>query len=96
MSSCPKCQAESYPEDRYCHQCGSKLRNSFSTSGGKVTQKAMKVGDIRYKLGMIYFKRGKYQEAVKEWQKLLEEESENIAVRQLIDEARRELKIIEL
>ena len=95
MSSCPKCQAETYPEDKYCGQCGHKLVSTFPTRRGRITQKAMNTGDIRYRLGMIYFKRGKYQEAIKTWQKILEDESENIAVKQLIDEARRELKIID-
>jgi predicted amidophosphoribosyltransferase len=95
MPTCPKCQAETLPEDKYCSQCGSKLVRSFQTSGGKATQKAMKTSDIRYKLGMIYFKRKKYQEAINTWQKLLEDESENVAVKQLIDEARKKMKIIE-
>jgi cytochrome c-type biogenesis protein CcmH/NrfG len=60
----------------------------------KATQKAMKAEDIRYKLGMIYFKRGKYREAIDTWQKLLEEESNNVAVKQFMDEARKKLKIV--
>ena len=54
MSSCPKCHAELYPEDRWCDQCGSKLTTTFFTSGGQVIQNAMKAIDIRYRLGMIY------------------------------------------
>jgi cytochrome c-type biogenesis protein CcmH/NrfG len=95
MIVCQHCQTESYPEDKYCSQCGQKLVNSFQTAGGKITQKAMSTGEVRFKLGMIYFKRGKYREAIKTWQKLLEEESDNAAVRQLIDEARTKLKIID-
>lgn len=94
MPKCPKCQTEALPEDKYCSRCGHKLARSLQTRGGKVTQKAMKADDIRYKLGIIYFKREKYQEAINIWQKLLEEESENVAVKQLIDEARKKLKIV--
>lgn len=94
MPTCPQCHAETLSESKYCGQCGHKLVRSFQTSGGKVTQKAMKSVDIRYKLGMIYLKRGKYNEAIETWQKLLEEESENVAVKKLIDEARKNLKII--
>ena len=94
MTACPKCQAEPSPEDKYCNRCGFKLDHSQQTLGGKLTQKAMNAEDVRYKLGMIYFKRGKYREAIETWQKMLEDESSNAAVKQLIDEARKELKII--
>lgn len=94
MTACPKCQVESCPEDKYCHQCGCKLDHALHAMGGKVTQKAMNAEDVRYKLGMTYFKRGKYREAIETWQKLLKNESDNVAVKQLIDEARKELKII--
>ena len=94
MTACPKCQAQSAPEDKYCNRCGYKLDQSFRTSGAKVTQRAMNTEDVRYKLGMVYFKRGKYREAIETWQKLLVNESNNTAVKQLIDEARKELKII--
>lgn len=95
MSPCPKCHSETYPGDKYCGQCGHKLVSSSHMRGGEMTQKSMKAADVRYKLGMVYFKRGKYEEAIKSWQKLLEDESENEAVKQLIDEARRKLKRID-
>ena len=96
MSTCPKCQAAVYSENQYCSHCGHKLDLSSQACGGRVTQKTLKSAEVRYKLGIIYFKRGKYQKAIETWEKLLDEESDNFAVEQLIDNARKQMLWVHL
>ena len=91
MSTCPECQAAIYSEDKYCSQCGHKLDLSTHAGDRRLTQKPLKSSEVRYKLGIIYFKRGKYKKAIETWEKLLDEESDNFAIEQLIDNARKQM-----
>ena len=88
MPICPRCGAQCEPEDKHCGQCGQRL---FSTiTKGKVTQRALSVLEVRYKLGLIYYKRGELSDAIEIWRKLLEDDPENATVKFLMEKAQRE------
>ena len=87
MNICPKCKAPYEPEDRYCGQCGERLPLSDAEEKG-LTQKALSLSDVRYKLGMVYYQKGQYAKAVEVWQKLLEDHPDTPSVQSLIEQAK--------
>lgn len=87
MIQCPRCSALWEPEAKYCGKCGEKL---ISRLDGGVTQKAVDLSDVRYKLGMVYYKKGVFSQAIAMWRKILEDDPDNLDVRSLVEEAERE------
>ncbi len=87
MLQCPRCGALWEPEAKYCGKCGEKLTPKLS--GGE-TQRAMDLTDIRYKLGMIYYRKGEWSQAIAMWRKVLEDDPDNADLRSLIEKAERE------
>jgi tetratricopeptide (TPR) repeat protein len=86
MNICLKCNAPYEPEDRYCGHCGERLPPSAAEEKG-LTQKALSLSDVRYKLGMVYYQKGQYTQAVEIWQKLLEDHPDTPSVQSLIEQA---------
>ena len=70
MTTCPKCGSERYPEDVFCGMCGIKL--ALPDRIPNLTQKEITVEDVRSKLGMVYFKMNKFEEAIEIFEKTLE------------------------
>ncbi|MCK4416576.1 MAG: tetratricopeptide repeat protein [Candidatus Latescibacteria bacterium] len=88
MPTCPRCGAQCEREDRYCGKCGQRL---FATiTKGKATQEAIRVAKVRYKLGLIYYKKGELLDAIEIWQRALEDDPENLAIKLLIERAQEE------
>ncbi len=62
MPTCPRCGTPCERDDRYCGKCGQRLLSALTK--GKVTLQALSVAEVRYKLGLIYYKRGELSEAI--------------------------------
>ena len=69
MDKCLKCSADIFPEDRYCGQCGTAVQNEAAPVFS--TQNSLKVEDVRFNLALVYFKMGKYEQALLEFEKVL-------------------------
>ena len=91
MSTCASCEAEVADDDRYCPQCGKRIERQEADSAN-MTQGAMNLSDVRFKLGMVYFKKGEYARAAEAWEKVLENNPDNVDLKRLIQDARSRLE----
>jgi hypothetical protein len=93
MAECPRCGALIEGEDIYCGRCGERLKvGDTSPTDTSLTQKSMDVVDIRYKLGMVYYKKGNIAQALELWKKVLAQHSEHTVVREMIEKAETEIR----
>ena len=91
MTRCRKCGSRVEKGDQYCGACGERLMmEELVGPGGRMTQKVMALSDVRYKLGMVYYRKGDVSNAIRIWQKVLEDHPEHEEVRALIAEAEAE------
>jgi Tfp pilus assembly protein PilF len=90
MNTCPRCGTGSYPEDKYCGECGYNLAFQPQTHT-TFTQKELKVSDIRMNLGVIYLKQGKYESAIENFKKVLEDDPTNELVQQMLEQSQASL-----
>jgi Tfp pilus assembly protein PilF len=88
MKRCPRCGTGANEEDAYCGSCGYHLLVEGSTPG--VTQKELKADDIRLNLGMVYYKMGKYAQAVEVFEKILQHDPDNLQVLDWCERARQQ------
>ena len=86
MKKCPSCRTEIFTEDKYCGNCGYNLSIQMQ-SNTIFTQRELKVNDIRTNLGVIYIKQGKYELAIQNFKKVLEEDPDNELVCQMLEQA---------
>ena len=86
MPECPNCKTPHDADDRYCGQCGTRLAADEFTESGAQTRKSLNLVDVRYNLGLVYFKQGQYAEALATWQKALEADPANEALQTRIAE----------
>jgi len=77
-------------EDRYCGSCGERLRKSADERAGGMTQKIIDLSDVRYKLGMVYYRKGDLSSAIRAWRQVLEEKPEYTGLRELIEQTEAE------
>ena len=94
MPACPHCDTETMPEDRYCPQCGKRIV-ADDLDNPAMTQGAMDIGDVRFKLGMVYFKKGEHKRAVETWEKVLLDDPDNVELKRLIQATRSQYNISE-
>lgn len=83
MKDCPKCGSERLPEDVYCGMCGYKLDSHDQMS--HITQKELTVEDVRVKLGMVYYRMGKYHEAIDIFEKTLKMNPDDAVAKRMLD-----------
>jgi hypothetical protein len=90
MAACQACGAMPQAGDLFCPQCGSRLsvQPAPPADAAAVTQGAMNLSDVRFKLGMVYFKKGEFARAIEAWEKVPPDSPNHGAVQKLIQEAR--------
>ena len=89
MKNCPKCESERLPEDIFCGMCGFKLDSSERMS--HVTQKELTVEDVRVKLGMVYYRMGKYHEAIDIFEKTLKKNPDDPVAKRMLETIKEKL-----
>jgi len=87
MRSCPKCGAVWEPDAKFCGKCGEKLAQKLDVG---VTQQAMNLTDVRTNLGMVYYKKAAFSQAIAMWKKVLEDDPNNAEIQSLIEKAEQE------
>lgn len=92
QKSCQRCGSDAYPEDKYCGICGFELAAQVAPSASEGTQVDLKLSDIRYNLGMIYYKKGEFNKAAETFENLLKEDPENPQFQEMLDMAKGALK----
>lgn len=90
MNICPRCGKFYDPEDKFCGFCGFNLAALMTTE--RDTQRALKVSDIHFNLGMVYYKMGKFDLAMQTFENCLEKNPDNLRVRNMYKQARKALK----
>ena len=92
MPQCPRCKTVCEPDDRYCNQCGIRLVGDEFVDSGARTQKSLDLVDVHYNLGLVYFKKGKYREALETWEKGLTRAPGNEALQERIREVKQKME----
>ena len=92
MPECQNCKTPYSSEDRYCNQCGARLIEPEFMDSGARTQKSLSLIDVHYNLGLVYFKKGKFQEALEVWEKALSREPGNEMLQERIAEVKARLQ----
>ena len=92
MPECHSCQTPHAPEDDYCGQCGANLTAVEYMESGARTQKSLDLVDVYYNLGLVYFKKEQFQEALETWQKGMNRDPGNEALQERIEEAKARLE----
>lgn len=91
--TCRECGALVEEGDLYCGRCGSSLGpEGDETGAAAMTQKSMDVTDIRYKLGMVYYRKGSILQALEIWKRVLLQNPENESLRKLVEKTEIELR----
>ncbi len=89
QNSCQRCGSEAYPEDKFCGVCGFSLANQVAPNTSEGTQVDLKLSDIRYNLGMIYYKKGELKKAAETFENLLKEDPENPQFQEMLETVQR-------
>jgi len=92
---CKKCNSQCYPEDRYCGKCGAKISpefkssytDGFDTQEVEATQASINAAYIQFKLASVYYKKGKLDEAIAAWQKVLKFDPTNEDAKMMLEQA---------
>jgi tetratricopeptide (TPR) repeat protein len=92
MPECASCNTPYEADDRYCSQCGERLVESEFIGSGIRTHKSLSLLDVQYNLGLVYYKKGKYEEALEIWGKALEQDPENSEILARMAAAREQIQ----
>jgi tetratricopeptide (TPR) repeat protein len=90
MNRCKRCGKAFGAEDKFCGFCG--FNRAALVTCELDTQRALKVNDIQFNLGIVYYEVGKYAQAMETFEKILEENPDNLRVRAMYERARKALK----
>lgn len=86
---CQRCGSPHKSEDRFCGFCGYNL--TVENDSDFVTMHAINAKDIQFDLGLMYFKEGKYQEALDIFDKIQKEKPDNLQVINMCERTREAL-----
>jgi len=75
MNSCPRCNASIFPDDNFCGTCGYEI--NYDRNVPLVTKKDIKIADVRLKLGSVYLKMGRYDQAREIFEDILKSNPED-------------------
>lgn len=84
---CDRCGSPTGSKDRFCGFCGYNL--TVKNSSDFVTMHAMNAGNIQFDLGVLYFKKGKYEEALEIFENIRKEKPDNLQVINMCERARK-------
>lgn len=93
MNFCPRCGKTFQPEDRFCGFCGCNL--TVENISDFVTQPSLKISDIQFDLGILYFKEKKYAQAAEIFEKLQDAHPDNIQIIDMLQRAQEALNELE-
>ena len=82
---CARCGSPVGPNDRFCGFCGYNL--TVKNESNFVTMHAMNVRDIQFDLGLLYFKEGKFQEALEIFETIKKKKPDNLQVINMYERA---------
>ncbi len=86
MNICPQCGKDTFPGDNYCGGCGVDL-SIHTQDNSMFTQQELNVNDIRYNLGVVYFKQGRYDIAMSNFKKVLDKNPDNKMAKKMLTRA---------
>ncbi len=86
---CPRCNTENETGDRFCGYCGNSLEKTEGIMVG--TQVEMKLTDVHFNLGMVYFKKGDFIKAVEMFEKVLGNAPAHQAAREMLAKSREQI-----
>lgn len=92
MNMCPRCGKPYEESDRFCGLCGYNL--SVKSDSNFVTKRDMKVKDIQFDLGLLYFNDGKYQEAYQIFERIYRENPDNLQAINMYNKTRKQLNMV--
>lgn len=91
MTTCPKCKAAADDGDRFCNQCGARLEESSADEAAGQTQKSLKLSDVHYNLGLVYYKKEEFDKALEAWERGLQQDPDNPFLRKSVDDLKARL-----
>lgn len=96
---CEKCGTLAMPEDKFCGSCGAQITSpdtKMSTMKGDAaaaTQASLNTAYLHYRLGLVYYKQGKLQQAVESWEHTLEVDPNHQEAQEMLQRATLELQL---
>ena len=81
--NCTQCGAEYIAQDKFCPQCGAKL--DATSQSIYSTQVGLNIEDVRNNLGVVYYKMGKYDQALNEFKAVLKNNPNDMKAKEMID-----------
>lgn len=87
---CPRCKNLAESCDRFCGRCGYNL--SVVPDTDFQTIHAGKVGDVQFDLGVLYFQKGRFKEALEIFEQIEKENPDNLQVIIMCERTRDALK----
>ena len=91
MKQCSNCRCEISTEDLYCGQCGMLLQSSELKPA--ITKAEIRIEEVRFNLGMVYFKMGKYCKAIEMFEKTIAINPKNLASMEMLNRANEALSM---
>ena len=71
MPTCQKCQTVALPDDKFCGHCGYDI-HAATTELSTLTEHSLDVVEVKFRLGMVYYKKDNMESAVALWKEVLE------------------------
>lgn len=70
MPICPQCHTDISRSDKFCGKCGASLEAERETATS-LTQHSLKVSEVKFRLGLVYYKKNNIPSAVGMWRDVL-------------------------
>jgi tetratricopeptide (TPR) repeat protein len=89
--NCTQCGTEYLEMDKFCPQCGAKL-DTISQSLYS-TQVGLNIEDVRNNLGTVYYKMGKFDQALNEFKAVLKNNPNDQKAQEMLELLQKEHSI---
>lgn len=89
--NCKQCGSEYLPLDKFCPQCGAKLETTNQSPF--TTQVGLNIEDMRNNLGIVYYKMGKFDQALKEFKEVLKHNPDDPKALEMIELLQKEYNL---